>query len=72
MLSVPIWDHPEAEKQPGSEPIGTLSIDSVTPLADTNWLEEPGSPSDLAGANLRSEVLERLLVWENVIRKLFN
>jgi NTE family protein len=71
MLSVPIWHHAEAEKHPGSQPIGTLSIDSATPLADTYWLEENGISSAGPGPVFRSEVIERMLVWENVIRKLF-
>lgn len=66
MLSTPIWGYPDAEKEakddPTVEPIGTLSIDSSTPLADTGWLEGPSS--------LRAEVAKRMAYWENVIRKL--
>jgi len=64
MLSIPIWDHPDAERDPGSVPIGTLSIDSKTPLTDTSWV----GPK----AGLETDVVARLFVWENVIRKLFN
>jgi NTE family protein len=62
MLSVPIWGYPGAEREFGMHPIGTLSIDSSTPLTDTSWMDSSGK--------VPSVVVERMLLWENVIRRL--
>lgn len=82
MLSVPIWNGVEAGSEPinagtgtpsmdsiasgdsGNVPIGTLSIDSDAPLGDTGWVDQ--------AFKLQNEVLERLMIWENVIRKLLS
>lgn len=72
ILSVPIWRSPEAEKDPTSLPVGTLSIDSSTLLGDTAWLEKTNGVALAPDFSLSSEVNQRLLLWEKVIRKLFD
>jgi NTE family protein len=44
-----------------SPPIGTLSVDSVTPLADTGWLD---------GDAIHAEIVELLTLWANVVARL--
>lgn len=65
MLSFPI---PRLGVQDGDDPqsrfLGTLAIDSSTPLADTRWLAE-GSPNEL-----NAGVVERIDPWLGVIQRL--
>lgn len=46
MISVPI---PGRSGEFGTHPIGTLSVDSITPLADTDWRNAEGIDSDIVG-----------------------
>jgi NTE family protein len=61
MLSVPIWSDSGEEDDLDRIPVGTLSVDSTTPLADTEWMD---------GKQLRTAVLTRITLWENVVRRL--
>lgn len=58
MVSVPIWGVNEADVGPRGTPVGTLSVDTSTPLADTLWREGPG---------IRSDLIARMLLWEYVV-----
>jgi NTE family protein len=63
MLSVPVRCYSDGEGAGDADlpVVGTLSVDSSTPLADTSWME---------GDAVRPEVMTRVLLWENVVRRL--
>ncbi len=65
MLSIPLWDYPDVEGDLSEgitvTPLGTLSIDSETPLTDTEWWNP--SRGD-------EQVVQTISLWENVIRRL--
>ena len=62
MLSVPIRSYVDTNIDDEHLPVvGTLSIDSTTPLLETGWLEDD---------EVESSLMTRLMLWENVVRRL--
>jgi NTE family protein len=62
MLSVPIRSDVDAGIDDEHLPVvGTLCIDSTTPLPETGWLEDE---------EVESSLLMRLMLWENVVWRL--
>jgi NTE family protein len=62
MLSLPIGSSVGLNFEERGSPIGTLTIDSNTELANTGWLE--------GLQNFQSEVIERMIYWETIIRRM--
>jgi hypothetical protein len=58
MISVPI---PGRSGKIGDHPIGTLSVDSVTPLADTRWID---------GQAISAEIVTVMISWANVVAQI--
>lgn len=66
MLSVPIHDR-ISDGREVPMPVGVLSIDSVSPLAETGWVETTSH-----GPLLRSDVTTVMVYWASIIHKLLN
>ena len=64
MLSVPIHrEHPPDEEPPA--PVGTLSVDSTTPLDSTGWIEKSaGEPV------AHRDVVAIMMQWAYIIHRL--
>jgi hypothetical protein len=65
MLSVPIhrmWQSGEGSPPP---PVGTLSVDSETPLTDTGWLEVTSR-----GPVAHAEVVRMMMGWAYIVHRL--
>jgi NTE family protein len=62
MLSIPIRSYSDGDVDDEKLPVvGTLSIDSSTPLAETGWM---------VGEEVEASLITRMMLWENVVRRL--
>jgi hypothetical protein len=62
MLSVPIRSYNDSDIDDEKLPVvGTLSIDSSTPLVETGWM---------VGEEVEASLITRMVLWENVVRRL--
>lgn len=67
VMSVPIVDDPE-NAHPGMQPIGTISVDCETPLADTGWVDFAGLQPD--ERTIDQNVEDILKAWARVVHAL--
>lgn len=67
MLSVPIHGELLPNEQTPPAPVGTLSVDSITPLRQTGWVEETSR-----GLVAHAEVLRIIMRWSYIIHKLLS
>jgi hypothetical protein len=67
MLSVPIHRplDPDAHEPPS--PVGTLSVDSITPLEDTGWLERTSR-----GPVAHADAVGIIMNWAYIVHKLLS
>lgn len=67
VISAPIVDDPE-KAHPGMQPIGTISVDCETPLADTGWVDFAQSKPD--ERTIDQNVEDILKAWARVVHAL--
>lgn len=65
MLSVPIHAPLRPDDVSPPTPVGTLSVDSSTPLAETKWLEETSQ-----GIQAHFQVVTTMMQWAYIIHRL--
>jgi hypothetical protein len=67
MLSVPIHRRLMSDEPSPPLPVGVLSVDSVTSLADTGWLENTSH-----GPVAHAEVLSIMMNWAYIVHRLLS
>jgi NTE family protein len=65
MLSVPIHRPLQPGEQSPPSPVGTLSVDSVTPLEETGWLERTSR-----GALAHADAVGTMMNWAYIVHRL--
>jgi hypothetical protein len=65
MLSVPIHRPLRPDEQSPPSPVGTLSVDSVTPLEETGWLERTSR-----GVLAHADAVRTMMNWAYIVHRL--